>query len=642
MKKLGYVGIILSFLCGGCFLTITTQFEEHSYSTLECYGLLILFVLFYVVGNWCYCKVRDTNIVRQLCALNTGGTIVFVLLMVNQKNKLLQFGEDNFVLLLIAIGIIFTVTCVMELGYIKKNVALDLNALKSKKWIIALLFFVGLIAVFQTGSEPRWDGAYLFNYILERNISDLFNLQALQFCGHLSMGYIGANIILGYLFHNLELGMTAGNIILYLLSVYCMNGILKKTMPERRELCYTLLTAVYAFSPFMLGLVNYNYWDYWTIVLFPIIIYLAITEKWIYHFVISFFFIYTKETAFLSYAFWCIGMVFFDSRLRNKEISVGSKIKKLLLDQRYIGMMVLGLSWLIMWRYLPHWDGVGSFSFDFDYIIKKLEVFYVFNFNWVLSILSILFCILCKKKKWKRYRVLGPIIISDVAVVLFNCLFKTVNHPRYIGTHIVVLCLLASVGMGVISISIVQKIMLIVISCVLLISNYYSIDWLSRMIFDNYNLGTVLLSTSGEYFSDAMVYNQQYRYIDIALNKAMKEAVANDKASIYFPTINNNTWFFDGITAKFRYIDDVIIQKEFWDYTKDKRMAYENKNTIPIEICQLPENYPLYELATQSSGYYFYAPCVGANIRDGLMDNVAGAREEVFEYRGIQIIRVSW
>lgn len=393
-RNVKYISMMLAFLCLMEAMLSSTRCTLYDASLYWHWLFIFLFIISYFAGNYYYLQSNSVNTVKQLCAVNVAGTILLSILIMTKQQELREYGRNGYFVSCLAVWLVCAVSAILEIRFVFRSASCcRQQRMPCKKEILILLIMVGTVAVVCSGSEPRWDSAYLFNYILATKVSDLFNLQALQFCGHLSMGYVGINMILAYLFDDLSMGMTAGNIFLYLLSVWCMYGIIKMILCKKSEICYALLTSIYAFSPFVLGLVNYNYWDYWTTVLFPIIVYTAMRNKWIYHFIVAFFFIFTKETAFLSYAFWCVGMVVFDSRLRDKGTSVRNRIKELATDRRYISMLVLGISWLVMWRFLPHWNGEGSFSFDIAYMIQKLKVFYVFNFNWILSILSLMFCV---------------------------------------------------------------------------------------------------------------------------------------------------------------------------------------------------------------------------------------------------------
>ena len=113
------------------------------------------------------------------------------------------------------------------------------------------------------------------------------------------------------------------------------------------------------------------------------------------------------------------------------------------------------------------------------------------------------------------------------------------NHARYIDTHIVALSLFAILGLAMISSEKIRYGLTGVIVIILIISNYGTLDPVTRLVFRKYDIGTTkMISTEDtEFLSDSMVYNQQYRYFDKALNLALGDVIGEDTVN-YFPVIN--------------------------------------------------------------------------------------------------------
>ena len=84
-------------------------------------------------------------------------------------------------------------------------------------------------------------------------------------------------------------------------------------------------------------------------------------------------------------------------------------------------MALPGGLWLMTYSMLGPWSaGEGGFSLDWAYIIEKLKVLYVFNFNWVFSIVVIagMICFICYRR-WNRLILVLPIFCSHIALVVF-------------------------------------------------------------------------------------------------------------------------------------------------------------------------------------------------------------------------------
>lgn len=118
------------------------------------------------------------------------------------------------------------------------------------------------------------------------------------------------------------------------------------------------------------------------------------------------------------------------------------------------------------------------------------------------------------------------------------------NHARYIDTHIVALSLFAILGLAMISSEKIRYGLTGAVVIILIISNYGTLDPVTRLVFRKYDIGTTkMISTEDiEFLSDSMVYNQQYRYFDKAPNLALGDVIGEDTVN-YFPVINGRPWF---------------------------------------------------------------------------------------------------
>jgi len=302
-------------------------------------------------------------------------------------------------------------------------------------------------------------------------------------------------------------------------------------------------------------------------------------------------------------------------------------------------MLSIGLVWIYFYVKLPNWDGVGAFEVNAAYILSKLKVFFILNFNWLLLLISI-GMILVEWKDKKFLLDILPIIISDVAFTLFSCLFNTVNHGRYIDTHIVVLNLLAILGIGLIKSRKVNLMMTTMLFIIMLFSNYRTIDPFTIMAFNNYNVGScVMISTSSEILSDSMVYNQQYRYFDKALDEALREPIYEENTLIFFPLINGREWFFEGLGTE---ADLGLIGPLYWNEDKEKRVRTPEPNTISFEHCYITEESDINEILNGRIGYYFYVPFAGEEIGRTIRDNMEVLEEQKFSYMGFDVIRIKF
>lgn len=600
-------------------------------------------LLFYILGNELLILLRKYEIIRQIYILNVIGFFLSALFIILGSSDLREIGRQSYIISWSTLAIVFLSQCVrgFSINYSYYSNKLKTNGkifLINHKWLLGLCFVILCICVAQSGAEPRWDGAYLHDYLGTLCLASVFNIKALSFCDHISMVYCAINVMLGIIFGNLRIGMAIGNIGLFIGSIASVYGIAKSLLKDRSDFECTLLSAVYAASPLLLGLANYSYWDFWVVVLFPIIVYFTISNQWVYHLLFAFIFCFTKETAVVAYAFYVLGLIIVDF-LNSDDLQIIGRLKKILKSKKYWGMLIIGLVWLYFYIVFPNWNGEGRFSLDISYIVSKLKVLFILNFNWILVVIGV-GGFLMNKRRSKIWLELLPLLLSDFAFVVFSCLFDTVNHARYIDTHIVVLNLFALLSIGMIN---KKKIRIMLSTCVILVmllSNYRTFDPLTLFLFDRYDVGTTtMISTSSEILSDSMVYNQQYQYFDKALDLALKDPVHEDTSLILFPIINGREWFFEGLWSD-ADLDAVGIG--YWDDNREKRVRTATEYTISFRHCYVTEESDINSILDDSIGYYFYLSFAGSEIAEYIRDEMMVLEEEEFNYRGFKVLRMKF
>ena len=630
---------ILSFLLLTAALFASTDYAMRDASIIYHYAFLGVGLLIYLLGH---VMLNATDKMReaaeQFLVIDIVVAVTFLLLAIRGYSNLEEIGRKKYLLSFGSIALISIIGMIILLQKDYKKLLMKAKMLHIYKGIIQhkylaiLLVFISAVFMAQSGSEPRWDGSYIFHYLQDMYLATIFNIEGLSFCGHISMAFTGLNKVLHFMIGDLFWGMTVGTYLLLIGSICCVYGILKELLTERSDFEYAFLTAIYAFSPFIIGLAGYNYWDYWVIALFPVVVFTAMRGKWVYHFVVAFIFCFIKETAIVAYGVYCMGWLL-------RDFAQIKSVPHLFKQKKYWGMLTVGLTWLYVYIVLPNWDGVGGFTFRLEYIWEKLKVLYILNFNWILGIVGgIAFIwLLCKDRKILAD--IFPILISDIAFVIFSCLFDTVNHARYIDTHIIWLNISALIGLGLIKNKRTRYICNVAILVIMIISNYKTIDPLSLLVFNRFDIGndTMISTCTGEYLSDSMVYNQQYRYFDGALNLALEEAVHDENGIHFFPTLIERSWFFEGISTKGE-IDELEMQ--FWDESKAKRVLVQTDDCISFPLYNITEQSNIEQILGESIGYYYSIPFVGTEIMDKIKEDMRVIDEKTFSYRGWEVTRI--
>ena len=230
-------------------------------------------------------------------------------------------------------------------------------------------------------------------------------------------------------------------------------------------------------------------------------------------------------------------------------------------------------------------------AFNISYIAEKLKNLYVLNFNWVFTLIIVSGVIWgVGRRKLKLIESLTPILCAQLAFTIFSCCFRTVNHPRYNDTNQVTLYILAIIILFFYAGKKMHIAGYLLLSGILLISSFYTIDFVSLHIYPTYNIGkkTMLTTDTQQYpFGDSMIYNRQMLGMEKALDMAIEPAII-DNSLICFPTVFNNPYFFDGM-SEVETLSECRFDIEYWDTAKKKRVPEYKDAVKKFTVCQLTE-----------------------------------------------------
>jgi hypothetical protein len=301
-------------------------------------------------------------------------------------------------------------------------------------------------------------------------------------------------------------------------------------------------------------------------------------RQWIFQFVAALFVCFTKEPAIISYGALCLGIVVVDF-IQNR------KIKEIFIKPQYYMMAVTGLLWLVTYKFLGGWSaGEGGIAIDGSYMLDKSKVLYILNFSWIF----VVFCIAGFLKMQKKSLLwCMPIIISTICFTVFSMIFKTVNHARYTAQVPAVLYIIGIVMIVYLFNESISKCILAVISILLLISSFFTIDPVSKLCFETVNVGDMeMITTSTVVPGDSMIYNKQMLGFEYVLNEAFEYAVSNEYMVI-LPLYEFPPNLFDGLMQEEESGDYGYVAYTYWDEVNKIRTSYENDFTTPFEIYEL-------------------------------------------------------
>lgn len=627
--------ILLQYLAW-CFLTILYSniifAIGFSICQLICY---LLYILSFVNKT----KNRETTIImRQMRGINCIVFFVcFIMLIGTLKTEIILS------MILLKIGITgWCFTSILCMIYAKKNgepiIKKNGNIIKGKKELIAFLLLVIVLCYDEQWCQYKWDG--LLYYLTCREL-DISSLSDLAIYGHISQTYGVLLTVIKSLLGNVGMSMYILNILLLVSSLCSVYGIVKVVIPSKNEYLYVLLLAIYAFAPSNLGMVCYYSLDFPLQCLFPVVVYFTLKEYWVYQCVVACLFCFTKEPAVVIYFFFCVGVLFVDIIYKKKGFF------ECLKTPHYYYMAIPGVLWTITFKILGPWSaGNGAFSLDMQYIINKLKVMYITNFNWLFVVFLLLNIMYAKKHCGKLASTSGvvlPVFFSQIGFTIFSCVFKTVNHVRYLditffSLYILVVLILA--GM-LLEEKIINGTLLFAGIC-MLVSSYLTIDPITKIAFRTVDIGdTEMITTGNNILGDGMIYNRQMMGMEEVMNEAISMSIEND-AAFLVPAIGNSTYYFDGMSDVITLDLPYIRQIQYWDNIQCKRVPIESKGTIKYEIFHVGKNVSIEEIEDINNKIisYVFIDSVEKEYTQNVLSQIEVLKRYEYEYRGWRLYQV--
>lgn len=642
LTLLGICLILIGYL-SWCLCTISYKAKIYEYMA---FGSTLLTMFCFTGVTVLCCKYNVSKQVKQqwwtICLLVT----LCSLLLFCKKGSLLwiENKKSYFVIIILwfvfgVYGVIKTCFCsfkVNSVGLVHRVKA----CVKHNIGLCSLILITALLCIEPNAFQYRWDGIL---YYLTCKTLTLGSLSNLAIYGHIAQTF-GVLVQVGnILFGDTGLALLVVHMTLMVVSIIYFYGILKSLIPGLGQHMYTCMTAIFAWCPWMIGMVHYYSLDFACQCLITPVLYYLLKRKWILFSFFSILFCFTKEPAVIVYAALCAGTVVVDI-LIDKDAIWTERIKHCLLRKYYYVMLVPGILWLATYVMLGPWSaGEGGVAFSISYVVDKLKNLYVLNFNWVFTLIIVIGIIRgFGKCKLKLMMHLIPIFFAQLAFTFFSCFFRTVNHPRYNDTNQVTLYILAIMSVCLYSAWKKHVHGYLLLSGVLLISSFYTIDFVSLHVYPTYNIGktTMLTTDSQQYpFGDSMIYNRQMMGMEKALDRAIEPAII-DNALICFPTVADNPYFFDGM-SEVETLSECRVDTELWDTMKRKRVAEYSDTAKKFTVCQLTERIDFNLVQNVAEEYIdlIYMDHFGRRSYDEMRQKYTLVEEDDYSYQGWVINR---
>lgn len=620
------IGAVLAFYMTWCLATIS--YQGVLYEALHFVSTLIMVLLYVGCVMIFEAYWGEARLERQLRILNAGIFGMFLLILLSD----IRSGS----LWLLLSDIVWLAATGHGWRVLKCRLGQGLETVwawfRQNYMLIVLLAFAAVLGAGPTMLQFRWDGALYEQACRGMNIHSMSSMAAYA---HLAQGYGVIFCLVNALISDTDMAMAATNIILYIAGIMAFWGIMRVLVPEKKRWTYLAITAVYACSPYLLGMVNYYSLDFATLCLFVCMLYFWVKREWVLQFAAALFACFTKEPAIISYGALCVGMVLSDI-LRQDKHKITDRIRSLFQRLYYYPMLLTGLLWVVTYLFLGGWNaGDGGTAVDAAYMADKLKVLYILNFSWIFTGILIGGSLRLLTQKAERKNVIWwilPLMVSTAGFTLFSLVFKTVNHARYAAQVPAVLYI--AVGYVLLS-AFREKAAAItagLLACLMLASSYLTIDPVSRVCFPVLDTGSGQMITTGTPVpGDSMIYNKQMLGMEYALNKAVEDALRRD-CMIIMPMHEETPNLFDGLMQEMEKQTYGYTAVTHWSKKRGRRTLYAGEDTIPFtiyewsgdaEITQLP-------LEEKEKHCYIYSSLLGADRAPQILERYAGA--EYWEY----------
>lgn len=646
----GIATVLIGYFAWGL---LTVFHKSGSFGTA---GFLasVLTMFFYALFHDTIVRLGRKELCRQLVAISGCGGLLSLLLLIRgggalvSQGKYAKLGMNLLWFVTFMGGVLFLRRHIKyssdgkeKQAFVKKNWKEEICAeWRRHKWLYLLLAVTLLLLIEPSAVQFKWDGLLYYLSCLELSID---SISSLALYGHIAQTYGMFNGLGTLLLGDTAVAMISLNIILLLCSSCAFYGIIKCVASGKSDFVYALATAVYVWSPFTLGMVYYHNLDFYCQCFFVIMLYFLYRSQWIYFFVSSMLFCFTKEPAILIYGAVCVGIVILDYADQKGKPFV-MRIGKLLQTKRYYFMVLPGILWLATYKILGPWSaGNGGFRLDGAYVIEKLKALYVFQFNWLftgLCICGIIFSI--AKKRRKVLNCLFPVLCGQIAFTVFSCVFKTVNHPRYNGASQPALYVMAVLLLIDLLDYLCGRVMIEGIAVLMATSCFYTLDPMTRLCFPKYEVGDAVMVTTGTIpLGDGMIYNRQMLWLEHAIEMALEDSLTQSDL-VLFPALGGSTYFFDGMAEVTSVDSDYYTGQEYWDTIAGGRTATPEDMVRSFTVGQLVETPDWDRLAEEIDGRanYCYLSCADEERAEEIRERFRVLEEKAYAYRGWKVYRI--
>lgn len=446
-------------------------------------------------------------------------------------------------------------------------------AMRALVLIVMLAFILLSISTFTTWF--RSDSEFYYQGICQ-SVENLkngeFSFSNFGIAGHMCYGY-SIFVFLGQLLLPYQgIGIRLVNILLAAVTIGVFYKILGIMFQKIDQWVRLGITAAFAFSPLLLGIIGEVHTDFPVLCFFIWLLYFYFTRRQIACLLTGFLLCFSKEVGVLYYCSFFAGC-FIYRLIKNENKNILKKIYHEFSAYEWMLLIPADL-FLVRAIYSGGWGtaalttevssgGLNSFHWSWHYVGVKLRELLLMNFSWLLIIPFILFVVAACRKSLRSLEVnkewLIGIGVSIGAFLAFNFSYFTYVHYRYLQLFLFFYMLFIVFFLEKSCRNVwVKRGFSILIAVVFLVESFVTVDPVTFLAFRNVDVGNGSIVTTNEYatnsddsyvldnkevdvetgqFLDAGVYNREYLGFERAFEKALADIQYDVTKAIVFPAI---------------------------------------------------------------------------------------------------------
>lgn len=454
-----------------------------------------------------------------------------------------------------------------------KEIQSSFSNIRQDKGLIIMLLFSTLLRIPTFIKIQLWDGSVYYGE-LQRVCSNFeyslaYIWDQFRLCNHYAIVYTLFASTGEFLFPNNITGVHVVMLLLTDCALFCIYKMLRGYWLNLSQKEASIVTILVSVCPLFLGLFSNISPEYLLVIFTIFLFYSEYKNQAIMKVAWLISIMFTKETGLVIAAGYLVAhmAVHLKDTLKQKN---KARIRYFLCDfyvMCSVGGIILLCLYVIKQNGLIAWVGVNHklggnliteyinlFPEAFSAIWQKLKILFVLHFEWV-AVLIIIICTIYRIMNCQSF----PSFSGQISLwgtlgsfILLNGYLLYYNNGRYYIFSAVMIWLLASIFLFKTFKNIIDNIMgfgmSIIVILLLIVQNFYYIDPITNLVFDQYETGKgkmISTESNGGSFTETFTNNFRYTYLLDLVDIMLKESEFSEDTNIVIPYGKDYMYFYE-------------------------------------------------------------------------------------------------